>query len=192
MKQGNEFIKYIDQYHIKNFITYKKTSEKLYKWLKAIVIVAYIYQLVMNLLLIFGMKYAKQPLESSLLNNTIVATVLIFAAFIVLLFKYGIISTLLNIVSIPFEMSLMLPGLIKTAGAINIKGAFYWQYAFPMAIILILTAYMGVIAVRERYIMWRDEKLLKNALYTKFGEEYESLSDKQIKEFINTFDPYKK
>ena len=188
----NEFIKYIDQYHIKNFITYKKTSEKLYKWLKAIVIVAYIYQLIMNILLILGMKFAKQPLESSLISNTVVATVLIFAAFIVLLFKYGLVSTLLNIVSIPFEMALMLPGLIKTAGAINIKGAFYWQYAFPMAIILILTAYMGVIALKERYIMWRDEKLLKNALYTKFGEEYENLTDKQIKEFINTFDPYKK
>mgnify|MGYP003305733721 CR=1 FL=1 len=43
---------------------------------------------------------------------------------------------------------------------------------------------MGVIALKERYILWRDEKLLKNALYTKFGEEYESLTDKQIKYFI--------
>ncbi len=192
MKKTNEFIKYIDLYHIKNFITYKKTNEKLYKWLKVIAIVAYIYQLIMNMLLILGMKFAKQPLESSLLSNTIVATVLIFAAFIILLFKYGIVSTILNIVSVPFEMSLMIPGLIKTAGAINIKGAFYWQYAFPMAIILIITAYMGVIALRERYILWRDEKLLKNALYAKFGEEYENLTDKQIKEFINTFDPFKK
>lgn len=192
MKRSNEFIKYIDWYHIKNFITYKKTNEKLYKWLKVIVIVAYIYQIIMNLLLIFGMKYAKQPLESSLLSNTVVATVLIAIAFFSVLFNYGLIATVYNIVSIPFEMSLMIPGLIKTAGAINIKGAFYWQYAFPMAIILIITAYMGVIAAKERYIMWRDEKLLKNALYTKFGEGYDKLTDKEIREFVNTFDPYKK
>lgn len=191
MRKVNEFLEYVNLYHIKNFITYKKTSEKLYKWFKAITVIAYIYQLAVNLVLIIGMKLAKQPLESNLINNTIVATVLLFIAFILLLFKYGIIATLFNIVSVVFEMTLMVPGLIKTAGAINVKGAFYWQYAIPMTVILILAALMGIIALKERYILWRDEKLLKNALYTKYGEEYENLTDKQIKDFINNFDPYK-
>ncbi len=191
MRKVNEFSEYVNLYHIKNFITYKKTTEKLYKWLKVIAIIAYIYQLAVNVILILGMKFAKEPLEANLINNTIVATVLIFIAFIALMFKYGIAATVLNIVSVIFEMTLMVPGLIKTAGAINIKGAFYWQYAIPMAIILIAALCMGVIALKERYILWRDEKLLKNALYTKFGEEYESLTDKQIKDFINNFDPYK-
>lgn len=191
MRKVNEFLEYVNLYHIKNFITYKKTTEKLYKWLKAIVIIAYVYQLAVNVILILGMKFAKQPLESNLINNTVVASVLLFIAFIVLMFKYGLAATLLNIVSVVFEMTLMVPGLIKTAGAINIKGAFYWQYAIPMAVILILTAIMGIIALKERYILWRDEKLLKNALYTKFGEEYAELTDKQIKDFINNFDPYK-
>lgn len=191
MRKVNEFLEYVNLYHIKNFITYKRTSEKLYKWFKAITVIAYIYQLAVNLVLILGMKLAKQPLESNLINNTIVATVLLFIAFILLLFKYGIIATLFNIVSVVFEMTLMVPGLIKTAGAINVKGAFYWQYAIPMTVILILAALMGIIALKERYILWRDEKLLKNALYTKYGEEYENLTDKQIKDFINNFDPYK-
>ncbi len=191
MRKVNEFSEYVNLYHIKNFITYKKTTEKLYKWLKVIAIIAYIYQLAVNVILILGMKFAKEPLEANLINNTIVATVLLFIAFIALMFKYGIAATVLNIVSVVFEMTLMVPGLIKTAGAINIKGAFYWQYAIPMAIILIAALCMGVIALKERYILWRDEKLLKNALYTKFGEEYESLTDKQIKDFINNFDPYK-
>ena len=191
MRKINEFLEYVNLYHIKNFITYHKTKEKLYKWLKAIVIAAYVYQLAVNIILILGMKLAKQPLDNSLINNTIVATVLLFIAFVVLMFKYGIISFLFNAVSVVFEMTLMVPGLIKTAGSINIKGAFYWQYAIPMAVILVISAWMGVIALKERYILWRDEKLLKNALYTKFGEEYEKLSDKQIKDFINNFDPYK-
>ncbi len=190
--KNNEFSKYVTQYHIKNFIAFKKTSEKFYKWLKVIVIVAYVYQLAVNLILILGMKYAKEPLENQILNNTIIATVLILAAFIALMFKLGLIASLLNVISVPFQMTLMVPGLIKTAGAINIKGAFYWQYAIPMAIILVLTLWMGVIAVKERYIMWRDEKLLKNALYTKFGDDYDRLNDEQLKNFVNTFDPYKK
>ncbi len=191
MQKKNEFLKYVNLYHIKNFIAYNKTSERLYKWFKAIAIIAYIYQLAVNVILILGMKLAKQPLEASLVNNTIIATVLLFIAFILLLFKYGLAATLFNIVSVVFEMTLMVPGLIKTAGAINVKGAFYWQYAIPMTVILILTASMGIIALKERYILWRDEKLLKNALYTKFGQEYENLTDKQIKDFINNFDPYK-
>lgn len=192
MKNKNGFMEYINRYHIKNFITYHKTSEKLYKWLKAIVILAYIYQLIVNVILILGLNFAKEPLDKSITGNTITATVLLFIAFIAVLFKYGIVATLFNIVSVIFEMSLMVPGLIKTAGAINIKGAFYWQYAIPMAIILIVTLWMGYIAVRERYILWRDEKLIKNALYTKFGTEIESLTDKQIKDFINNFDPHRK
>ncbi len=191
MRKANEFSQYINLYHIKNFITYHKTTEKLYRWLKAIVILAYVYQLAVNVILILGMKFAKQPLDSSLLNNTIVASVFLFIAFIAIIFKYGLVATVLNIVSVIFEMTLMVPGLIKTVGAINIKGAFYWQYAIPMTIILILALWMGVIALRERYILWRDEKLLKNALYTKFGEEYAALTDKQIKDFINNFDPYR-
>lgn len=191
MRKANDFLQYINLYHIKNFITYHKTTEKLYKWLKAIVIVAYVYQLAVNVILILGMKFAKQPLDSSLINNTIIASVLLFIAFIAIIFKYGIVATVFNIVSVIFEMTLMVPGLIKTVGAINIKGAFYWQYVIPMTIILILALWMGVIALKERYILWRDEKLLKNALYTKFGEEYAALTDKQIKDFINNFDPYK-
>lgn len=191
MQKNNPFLVYINQYHIKNFITYHKTSEKLYKWLKAIVILAYIYQLIVNVILVLGLKFAKEPLENSITNNTITATVLLFIAFIALLFKYGIVATLFNIVSVIFEMSLMIPGLIKKAGAISISGAFYWQYAIPMAIILIVTLWMGCIALRERYILWRDEKVINNALYKRFGEDYEKLTDKQIKDFINNFDPYK-
>ena len=191
MRKKNDFLEYINQYHIKNFITYHKTSEKLYKWLKAIVVLAYIYQLVVNVILILGLNFAKEPLEKSITNNTITATALLFASFIAVLFKYGILATVFNIVSVVFEMSLMVPGLIKTAGAINIKGAFYWQYAIPMAIILIVTLWMGYIALRERYILWRDEKVIKDGLYRKFGTEIEALESKQIKDFINNFDPYK-
>lgn len=192
MRKNNTFLEYVNQYHIKNFITYHKTSEKLYKWLKAIAIVAFVYQLFVNVILVLGLKFAKQPLESSITNNTIIATVFLGLAFIALLFKYGIIATLFNILSVIFEMSLMVPGLIKTAGAINIKGAFYWQYAIPMSIILIVTLWMGYISLRERYILWRDERVIKDALYRKFGLEIEKLDSKQIKDFINNFDPYKK
>ena len=191
MRKKNDFSEYINQYHIKNFITYHKTSEKLYKWLKAIVILAYVYQLVVNVILVLGLKFAKEPLENSITNNTILATVFLGVAFIAVLFKYGIIATLFNVLSVVFEMSLMIPGLIKTAGAINVRGAFYWQYAIPMAIILIVTLWMGYIAIRERYVLWRDEKVIKDGLYRKFGTETEELESKQIKDFINNFDPYK-
>lgn len=191
MRKNNPFLEYVNQYHIKNFISFHKTSEKLYKWLKIIAILAYLYQLIVNVILVLGLKFAKEPLESSIISNTIAATVFLSIAFIALLFKYGLIATLFNILSVIFEMSLMVPGLIKTAGAINIKGAFYWQYAIPMAIILIVTLWMGYIAIRERYILWRDEKVIKDALYRKFGLEIEKLDSKQIKDFINNFDPYK-
>lgn len=191
MRKNNPFLEYINQYHIRNFITYHKTGEKLYKWLRVIAVAAFIYQLIVNVILVLGLKFAKEPLESSITNNVILATVFLGVAFIALLFKYGIVATLFNILSVIFEMSLMIPGLIKTAGAINIRGAFYWQYGIPMSLILVLTLWMGVIALRERYIIWRDEKVIKNALYRKFGVEIEALEDKQIKEFINNFDPYK-
>ena len=191
MRKNNEFLGYVNQYHIKNFILYHKTSEKLYKWLRLTAIVAFVYQLAVNVILVLGLKFAKEPLENSITGNVILATVFLAVVLIAVLFKYGIVATLFNILSVIFEMSLMIPGLIKTAGAINIKGAFYWQYGIPMTIILVVTFWMGYIAIRERYIIWRDEKVIKDALYKKFGTEIEELSDKQIKEFINNFDPYK-
>lgn len=191
MQKNNEFLQYVELYHIKNFIVYHKTSEKLYKWLRALYIVAFAYQLVMNIFLILGMTLAKQPLEAHLTTNVIVATALLTVGFVLMFFKLGIFSFLLNVVSVVFEMTLMVPGLILTSGAVDISGAFYWQYAIPMTIILILSLWMGIIALREWHITRRDTTLLKNALYEKFGEEYEAATDKQIREFINTYDPYR-
>lgn len=191
MKNKNEFLEYVNLYHIKNFIVYPKTSEKLYKWLRAIYIVAFVYQLAVNVILLLGMNLAKQPLEDKLINNTIVATVLLTVGFILMFFKLGIFSFVLNAVSVVFEMTLMIPGLILTSGAVDINGAFYWQYAIPMTIILVLSLWMGIIATREWHVIRRDTQLLKNALYEKFGEEFDSVTPKQIKEFINTYDPYK-
>ena len=191
MKNKNEFLEYVNLYHIKNFIVFPKTSEKLYKWLRVIYIAAFIYQLAVNVILLLGMNLAKQPLEDKLINNTIVATVLLTVGFILMFFKLGIFSFVLNAVSVVFEMTLMIPGLILTSGAVDINGAFYWQYAIPMTIILVLSLWMGIIATREWHVIRRDTQLLQNALYEKFGEEFDSVTPKQIKEFINTYDPYK-
>ena len=191
MKNKNEFLEYVNLYHIKNFIVFPKTSEKLYKWLRVIYIAAFIYQLAVNVILLLGMNLAKQPLEDKLINNTIVATVLLTVGFILMFFKLGIFSFVLNAVSVVFEMTLMIPGLILTSGAVDISGAFYWQYAIPMTIILVLSLWMGIIATREWHVIRRDTQLLQNALYEKFGEEFDSVTPKQIKEFINTYDPYK-
>ncbi len=188
----NEFLEYVHLYHRKNFITYHKTSEKLYKWLKAIYILAFIYQFFINLVLIWNMVVvpSHRPLESNILTNTIIATALLAVAFVIMFFKLGIFSFALNVISVIFEMTLMVPGLILTSGAVDVSGAFYWQYAIPMTIILILSLWMGIIATREWYIVRRDAKLLDNALYEEFGEEYSSLTPKQIKHFVNTYDPY--
>lgn len=191
MKKNTEFLQYVEQYHIKNFITYHRTSEKLYKWLKAIYIVAFAYQFTVNIILILGLTFAKKPLESNIIPNTIVATVLLAVAFAVMFFKQGLISFVVNIASVCFEMTLMVPGLIMTAGVVDVSGTFYWQYAIPMFIILVVSLWMGWIAARERYIIKRDTKLLQGALYEKFGEEYISITPKQIKDFVNTYDPYK-
>lgn len=189
--KNNDFLEYVNQYHIKNFIVYPKTSEKLYKWFKGIYIFAFIYQFIVNIILILGLNFAKKPLESNIVNNTVIATVLMAVGFVFSLFKINVISAVLNIVSVFFEMTLMVPGLILTSGAVDISGAFYWQYAIPMLIILITVVFMGITECREKYIISRDTKLLQNALYEKFGEQYETLSAKQIKDFINTFNPYK-
>lgn len=189
--KNNDFLEYVNQYHIKNFIVYHKTSEKLYKWFKGVYIFAFVYQFIVNIILILGLNLAKKPLESNIVTNTVIATVLMAVGFVFSLFKINAVSAVLNIVSVFFEMTLMVPGLILTSGAVDISGAFYWQYAIPMLIILITVVFMGITEYREKYILSRDTKLLQNALYEKFGEQYETLSAKQIKDFINTFNPYK-
>ena len=185
------FLSFVEQYHIKNFIVYPKTSEKLYKWLKAFYIIAFCYQVLINAVLIFDMsvvpKYA--PDDKSLISNTIIATVFLAVGFVLMFFKLSIVSFVFNCLAVGFELTLMLPGLIMTSGVFDPHADFYWQFAIPMVIILATSLWMGIIAWREWHIIRRDTALIKNGLYEKFGEDYVSLTDKQIKEFINTFNP---
>lgn len=191
MAKDSGFLSFVEQYHIKNFIVYPKTSEKLYKWLKAFYIIALCYQVLVNAILIFDMAVVPMyaPADDSMLSNTIIATVFLGVGFIFMLFKLPIVSFACSCLAVGFELTLMIPGLMLTSGALDIHAKFYWQFAIPMVIVLATSLWAGIIAIKEWYIMRRDTSLIKNALYEKFGDEYLSLTDKQIKEFINTFNP---
>lgn len=165
MRIDSNILNDVYKYQNDNYITYKKTSERFYKGLKITYIIAFAYQFLVNIILILGMWFAKKPLESNIIQNTIIATILLLLAFIVMFFKYVSVSFLLNIISIPFELTLMLPGLILNAGTVDIKGAFYWQYLVPMIIILAVSLYMAVISSKERYLIKRDYKKLAQEKY---------------------------
>ncbi len=185
MKKLENIVKLVEEYQYKKGITYKRTTDTFYKGLRTFYIVSFTFMAAIHILLILGMVFVKQPLESVLMQNIIISSVLYFAAFILMFLRLNLISLSLNILATVFKTTVLIPGLIMNSGVVDIDFAFYWQHLIPTLFVIIASLWMCIISTRERYLINRDYKLKISTLYENFHTD--DMNDKQWNEFLQNY-----
>ena len=199
MKMQESVLRRVRMVEEKNGIKYAKTDGKLYKTLRVLYTLAFIYTMGINLLFISGMLliYGGTDKMAGILNSLIsvcVCTVLIIAGYALSFFRFklaaGIISIISEIVLIPVFGAVMRDSL----GVFGFAVSFYWRHLIPLIVLIILMTATTLIAVRARL---KTEKLYKKVtdnLYEIYQSRGKELTDEDWEEFLRNFDPtdYKK
>ena len=194
MKMQESVLRRVRMVEEKNGIKYAKTDGKLYKTLRVLYSLVFIYTVGINLLFISGMLlvYGGTDKMGGILNSLIsvcVCTVLIIAGYVLSFFRFklaaGILSVISEIVLIPVFGAVMRDSL----GVFGFAVSFYWRHLIPLTILIILMTATTVIALRARL---KTEKLYKKVtdnLFEIYQSRGKDLTDEDWEEFLKNFDP---
>ncbi|MGN0451464.1 MAG: hypothetical protein ACI4FN_05070 [Acutalibacteraceae bacterium] len=194
MKMQESVLRRVRMVEEKNGIKYAKTDGKLYKTLRMLYSLVFIYTVGINLLFISGMLlvYGGTDKMAGILNSLIsvcACTALIIAGYVLSFFKFklaaGIMSVIPEIFLIPVFGSVMRDSL----GIFGFSTSFYWRHLIPLAVLIILMTATTVIAVRARL---KTEKLYKKVtdnLFEIYHSSGNNITDGEWEEFLKNFDP---
>lgn len=194
MKMQESVLRRVRMVEEKNGIKYAKTDGKLYKTLRVLYSLVFIYTVGINLLFISGMLlvYGGTDKMAGILNSLIsvcVCTALIIAGYVLSFFKFklaaGILSVISEIILIPVFGAVMQDSL----GVFGFTASFYWRHLIPLTILIILMTAATVIALRARL---KTEKLYKKVtdnLFEIYQSRGKDLTDEDWEEFLKNFDP---
>lgn len=195
MKKYESVLKRVDFIENKFGIYYAKTDGLLYKSLKFIFSLAFIYSFAINVISIAGTALLISEGDYIADTQNFLIAVSIFAIFslvgaILVWCKINIIGTALSLVSAPFLLFIFGKELVDTVGIGPFKTSFYWRHAAPLGILIVVALWMFIIAIRA-YIKRnkRYKQILKN-IYEIFKlENPDSLSHDEWEEFVEKYDP---
>lgn len=194
MKMQESVLRRVRMVEEKNGIKYAKTDGKLYKTLRVLYTLVFIYTVGINLLFISGMLlvYGGTDKLSGVLNSLItvsVCTVVIIVGYVLSFFRFklaaGIISVIPEIILIPVFGTVMQDSL----GIFGFAASFYWRHLIPLTLLIILMTAATVIALRARL---KTEKLYKKVtdnLYGIYHSSGNNITDGEWEEFLKNFDP---
>ena len=195
MKKYESVLKRVDFIENKFGIYYAKTDGLLYKSLKFIFSLAFIYSFAINVISIAGTALLISEgdyiadTQNFLIAVSVFAIVSLVGAILVWC-KINIIGTALSLVSAPFLLFIFGKELVDTVGIGPFKTSFYWRHAAPLGILIVVALWMFIIAIRA-YIKRnkRYKQILKN-IYEIFKlENPDSLSHDEWEEFVEKYDP---
>ncbi|MGN0492992.1 MAG: hypothetical protein ACI4F7_05025 [Acutalibacteraceae bacterium] len=199
MKMQESVLRRVRMIEEKNGIKYAKTDGKLYKTLRVLYTLVFIYTMGINLMFVAGMLlvYGGTDKISGVLNSLIsvsVCTVLILAGYILSFFRFkltaGIMSVAPEIFLIPVFGSVMRDDL----GVLGFTASFYWRHLIPLVGLVILMTAATVIAVRARVRTERLYKKVTDNLYKIYQSNGTDVTDEVWEQFLKEYDPmdYKK
>lgn len=182
----------VRQIEEKNGIKYAKTDGKLFKTLKVVNILAFIWTMVMNFLyiagclLIYTFKENKEAFYGYIIPIS-VCTVLLIAALVLCKFRKYLVAGILNVV--PSVVMLVLFGSISTDtfGFLGLASWYYWRHFAPLILVALTAFFMAYIALRADYKLKKLYKKVTENLFVQYGD-VENLSDEQWDEFLKNYD----
>ena len=194
MKKYESVLKRVDFIENKFGIYYAKTDGLLYKSLKFIFSLAFIYTFAINLIIISAQALLISEGDYTADKNFLIA-VSIFAMIslvgaILVWCKVNITGTAVSFSSAPFLLFIFGKKLVDSVGIGPFKASFYWRHAAPLGILTVISLWMFIIALRA-YIKRnkRYKQILKN-IYEIFKlENPDNLSHDDWEEFVEKYDP---
>lgn len=195
MKKNANILDYVEKYKYKYGISYAQDGGKLVKALSVITSIVWVYSFFMLALSIlsFAMNFAVDKLSyadlSGVFYTTIACAAAMIAAAVLFVCKQKIAGCIVTIVTQPFVVLAHAP--ISVYGMGYVAG-FYWKYAVPTAILVLLAALLLFVLIRANIKTNRLYNMLVEGLYKQYGtKDGEKLTDTEWDEFLTQYNPYK-
>ena len=186
----------------KKGIEYAKPETRLYKWLRGLYTLVFVYTFVINLFFVLGMLLnidAGIRSFGDVSKNIItvsVATVVALAAVVLMYCKLPLISGILGALALPVTLFIFAPLLKEDMwpieGWFGFKESFFWRHLIPVAVLVIFAVWMIAITIRARVLFSRTYKKVCDDLYkeyeSKLGED-EVANEADWEEYLKNFNP---
>ena len=195
MKKNANILEYVEKYKYKYGISYAQEGGKLVKGLSTITSIVWVYSFFILVLSIlsFAMNFAAGALNYSDLSGvfitTIVCAVAMMVAAALFVCKQKICACIVAIVTQPFIVLAYEPISVYGMGYLP---SFYWKFAVPAALLVIVAAVLVFLLVRAKAKTNKLYDMIVEGLYKQYGtKDGEKLTDSEWDEFLTQYNPYK-
>lgn len=192
MKLNQGVLKRVRQVEQKKGINYAKTTGKLFTSLSIIQLIAVIFAVTMNLIYILGMLLVN--LESDTIKNVLgsiitvgVCSLILILSLVLKKIKIYLPSLIISSVSCVFLILLFASMMEDLTGFIGLNVSFYWRHFAPLTIVVIMSIWSTVIALRENHLLKLNYCKVEENLYNLYHSTTNDLNEEQWEEFLETY-----
>ena len=199
MKKLDGVLRRVRALEEKRGIAYAKPEGKLYKTLRVLYTLVYIYGMGINLLFIAAMSLkldAGGVATKDVLNSIITVSVCSFLSivgFILMYCKVYLTAGILSVVPLIFTIPLFAGAMEESIdGILGYRYSFYWRHFLPVLVLTLLMLWMTIIAKRAQIKTDRMYKKVTENLFNmyKLSEgEAENISEEQWESFLTNYNP---
>lgn len=175
----------------KNGIVYANTNSGIYKLLKVLFILDFIYAMGIKSMYFLGIALDTTPRVYEYITPAICTGILVLG-FVLILFKQHIIGFLMTLISaiiLMFEFN----NQLQNATEVMVNHKFAWAHLVPLSLLIVFSLPMVIIAVRAQHKTRKMYNKVINDIYSKYSIEIakgEDIDEEKWEEFLNEFDPY--
>lgn len=196
MKMYNGVLEKVRLIEQKGGITYAKEDGRLYKTLRVLFIISFIYGMAINLLYILGMllQYGDKLAEYTLYLITPAAcSVLLIVGLVFFIKKFHITASCLTVAPAAVLIFFFKNLLVDEFSVNSVNPKFYWRHLAPMLIIIITVIWASAIAVRAKIKTRQQYDRVCANLYDIYKVNFadgDEINEEQWEEFLSTYDPH--
>lgn len=194
MKQNPGILKRVQKSEEKKGVNYAKVDGKLFKFLSFLYYVSAIYALIMCAFYVTGMLLLSTESNSVKLYIPKFITVgiccaVLIAAFVLKIKKQFIISSSFTLVSSIYLILFFIPLMDGSiTGFLGLPISFYTRHFIPLFLVVVLSIWTTLIALRERFKFSALYRSVEENLYEAFCNSSADVSEEAWKEFLKTYD----
>ena len=175
----------------KNGIVYANTNSGIYKILKVLFILDFIYAMGIKSMYFLGIALDTTPRVYEYITPAICTGVLVLGCVLILFKRHiiGFLMTLISAIILMFEFN----NQLQNATEVLVNHKFAWAHLVPLSLLIVFSLPMVIIAVRAQYKTRKMYNKVINDIYSKYSIEIakgEDIDEEKWEEFLNEFDPY--
>ncbi len=194
MKMQENVLRRVRMVEDKHGIKYAKTDGRLYKVLRILYTLLFIYTMGINLLYIAGMFLVYGGTDNFVsIQNTLITvcacTAAVILGYVLSFFKFKFCAGIISVAAEVFLILSFASAMEDSLGLWGYKISFYWRHLAPLALMIIFMIWLTVIAVSARLKTEKQYKKVVDNLYNIYNQPDVDVSDEQWNEFLANYDP---